>query len=144
MYVGSLDSKDSKLVLNVASNVVYASGHLLYVREGALVAQEFDPERLTVKGEPVTLVPDVLMDERFSRGVFSASPGGGLVFQTGKGQTLSALRLADAVSPSAADGEDVTPSALGTFVGDVETILLGEVESWSQRVAAEEQSDSSA
>ncbi|PYQ35283.1 MAG: hypothetical protein DMF55_07720 [Acidobacteria bacterium] len=93
--VGSLDSKDSKLVLNVASNVVYASGHLLYVREGALVAQEFDPERLTVKGEPVTLVPDVLMDERFSRGVFSVSSNGVLVYQTGKGQTLSALRWLD-------------------------------------------------
>jgi Tol biopolymer transport system component len=93
--VGSLDSKDSKLVLNVASNVVYASGHLLYVREGALVAQEFDVDRLAVKGEPVTLVPDVLMDERFSRGVFSASPNGVLIYQTGKGQTLSALRWLD-------------------------------------------------
>jgi Tol biopolymer transport system component len=93
--VGSLDSKDSKLVLNVASNVVYASGHLLYVREGALVAQEFDLDRLAAKGEPVTLVPDVLMDERFSRGVFSASSNGVLVYQTGKGETLSALRWLD-------------------------------------------------
>ncbi|HEX9285799.1 MAG TPA: protein kinase, partial [Thermoanaerobaculia bacterium] len=93
--VGSLDSRDSKLVVNVASNVVYASGHLLYVREGALVAQEFDLDRLAVKGEPVTLVPDVLMDERFSRGVFSASSNGVLVYQTGKGQTLSALRWLD-------------------------------------------------
>jgi serine/threonine protein kinase len=93
--VGSLDSKDSKLVVNVASNVVYASGHLLYVREGALVAQEFDLDRLAVKGEPVTLVPDVLMDERFSRGVFSTSSNGVLVYQTGKGQTLTALRWLD-------------------------------------------------
>jgi serine/threonine protein kinase len=93
--VGSLSSRDSKLVLNVASNVVYASGHLLYVREGALVAQEFDLDRLAVKGEPVTLVPDVLMDERFSRGVFSTSGNGVLVYQTGKGQTLTALRWLD-------------------------------------------------
>jgi Tol biopolymer transport system component len=93
--VGSLDSKDSKVVLNVASNVVYESGHLLYVREGALVAQAFDLDGLAVKGEPVTLVPDVLMDERFSRGVFSASGNGVLVYQTGKGQTLSALRWLD-------------------------------------------------
>jgi serine/threonine protein kinase len=93
--VGSLGSRDSKLVLNVASNVVYASGHLLYVREGALVAQEFDLDRLAVKGEPVTLVPDVLMDERFSRGVFSTSGNAVLVYQTGKGQTLTALRWLD-------------------------------------------------
>nr|MDQ5873143.1 protein kinase [Acidobacteriota bacterium] len=93
--VGSLDSKQSKLVLNVASNAVYASGHLLYVREGALVAQAFDLDRLAVEGEPVTLVPDVLMDERFSRGVFSASENGMLVYQAGKGLTLSALRWLD-------------------------------------------------
>ncbi|HSD72817.1 MAG TPA: hypothetical protein VLE54_08495, partial [Thermoanaerobaculia bacterium] len=93
--VGSLGSKESKLVLNVASNAIYASGHLLYVREGALVAQKFDLDRLAVEGEPVTLVPDLLMDERFSRGVFSASQNGVLVYQTGKGQTLSALRWFD-------------------------------------------------
>jgi eukaryotic-like serine/threonine-protein kinase len=93
--VGSLDSRESKLVVNIASNAVYASGHLLYVREGALVAQEFDLDRLAVKGEPVTIVPDILMDERFSRGVFSASSNGVLVYQTGKGQTLSALRWLD-------------------------------------------------
>jgi Tol biopolymer transport system component len=93
--VGSLDSKDSKLLLNVASNAVYATGHLLYVREGALVAQAFDLDRLAVKGEPVTLVPDLLMDERFSRGVFSASQNGVLVYQTGKGETVSVLRWLD-------------------------------------------------
>jgi Tol biopolymer transport system component len=93
--VGTLDSKESKLVLNVASNAVYAAGHLLYVREGALVAQSFDIDRLEVKGEPATLVPDVLMDERFSRGVFSASQNGVLVYQTGKGETLSVLRWLD-------------------------------------------------
>ncbi len=93
--VASLDSRESKLVLKVASNVVYASGHLLYVREGALVAQAFDLDRLAVEGEPATLVPDVLMDERFSRGVFSASQNGVLVYQTGKGQTLSVLRWLD-------------------------------------------------
>jgi eukaryotic-like serine/threonine-protein kinase len=93
--VGSLDSKESKLVLNVASNAVYAAGHLLYVREGALVAQEFDVEGLSMKGEPVTLVPDVLMDERFSRGVFSVSQNGILVYQSGKGETVSVLRWLD-------------------------------------------------
>jgi Tol biopolymer transport system component len=59
------------------------------------VAQAFDLERLAVAGEPVTLVPDLLMDERFSRGVFSASPNGVLLYQTGKGQTTSVLRWLD-------------------------------------------------
>jgi Tol biopolymer transport system component len=93
--VGKLDSKDSRLVKNVASNALYASGYLLYVLEGALVAQAFDLDRLAVEGEPVTLVPDVRMDARFSRGVFSASDNGMLVYQTGKGDTPSVLRWLD-------------------------------------------------
>ena len=95
LRIGSLDSKEFKLVLNVASNAVVASGYLLYVREGALVAQRFDASRLDVQGEPAVLAPDVLMDERFSRGVFSASDGGVLVYQTGKGSTESVLRWID-------------------------------------------------
>ena len=95
IHVGALDSKESRVVVNVASNAVYASGHLLYVREGALVAQRFDLGRLVAEGEPVVLEPDVLMDERFSRGVFSASENGILAYQTGTGSTTSVLRWID-------------------------------------------------
>jgi Tol biopolymer transport system component len=93
--VGLLDSKDSKEILSVGSNVTYASGHLLYVREGTLVAQAFDPDRLAVRGDPIPLVPDILMDERFSRGVFSASQNGVLAFQTGTVARNSVLRWLD-------------------------------------------------
>ncbi len=95
IVVGSLGSKESKSLVSVSSNAVYASGHLLYVREQALVAQAFDLDRLAVRGEPVTIAPGVLTDERFARGVFSASRNGVLVYQTGKGHTLSALRWFD-------------------------------------------------
>ena len=93
--VGSLDSKESKIVVNAASNAVYASGYLLYVREGALVAQRFDLGKLSVVGEPAVVAPDLLMDERFSRGVFSASETGILAYQTGRSTTASVLRWID-------------------------------------------------
>jgi hypothetical protein len=89
--VGALGSKESKVLVRAASNAEYASGNLLYVREGALVAQRFDLGKLAVAGEPVVVVPDVLMDERFSRGVFSASETGILAYQTGKSTTASVL-----------------------------------------------------
>jgi Tol biopolymer transport system component len=95
VMVGLLGSKESKIAVSVASNAVYASGHLLYVREGALVAQPFDLGALEVRGDPVTIAPDVLMDERFSRGVFSASDNGVLVYQTGKWSAVTALRWFD-------------------------------------------------
>ena len=93
--IGSLDSKESKVVVHAASNAAYASGFLLYVREGALVAQRFDLDKLAVIGEPVVVAPDLLMDERFSRGVFSASETGLLAYQTGKSTTASVLRWFD-------------------------------------------------
>ena len=93
--VGALDSKDSKLVVSAASNAAYASGYLLYVRQGALVAQRFDLGTLAVVGEATVVAPDVLMDERFSRGVFTASDGGILAYQTGKSTTASVLRWFD-------------------------------------------------
>ncbi len=93
--VGALDSKESKLVVSAASNAAYASRYLLYVRQGALVAQRFDPGKLAVEGEPIVVAPDILMDERFSRGVFSASETGILAYQTGRSVTASALRWFD-------------------------------------------------
>jgi eukaryotic-like serine/threonine-protein kinase len=93
--VATVGGKESKLVVNAASNVAYASGHLLYVREGALVAQRFDLDKLAVAGEPVVVASDLLMDERFSRGVFSASQTGLLAYQTGKSTTTSILRWFD-------------------------------------------------
>jgi Tol biopolymer transport system component len=94
--VGSLDSKESKVVIpGVASNAIFASDYLLYVREGALVAQRFRLGRLEVEGEPIVVAPDVLMDERFSRGVFSASDNGILAYQTGRSSSTSVLRWID-------------------------------------------------
>jgi Tol biopolymer transport system component len=93
--VGALDAKESRVVVQVASNAVYASGYLLYVRQGALVAQRFDLGRLEVGGESTVVAPDVLMDERFSRGAFTASDTGILAYQTGTGSTTSVLRWMD-------------------------------------------------
>jgi Tol biopolymer transport system component len=93
--VGALDSKESKLAVSAASNAVYASGYLLYVREKALVAQRFDLDKLAVVGEPAVVASDVLMDERFSRGVFSASDTGILAYETGRSSTASVLRWID-------------------------------------------------
>jgi serine/threonine-protein kinase len=90
--VGDLESSRIVKVASVASNALFASGHVLYVHQGALVAHPFDPSRLEVTGPAVTLVPDVLMDERFSRGVFAASQNGVLIHMSGKAQTKSQLR----------------------------------------------------
>jgi serine/threonine protein kinase/Tol biopolymer transport system component len=58
--VASLDGKlDKALVQTNFTNSGYARGHLLYVREGTLLAQPFDPGRLEIAGPPVPIVSHV-------------------------------------------------------------------------------------
>ena len=95
IFVGELETSERTPVLEVASNVMYASGHLVYVRGTVLVAQRFDPNKLEVEGPAVPLVDNVRMDERFSRGVFAASANGVLVCMTGNNQTRTQLRWLD-------------------------------------------------
>jgi Tol biopolymer transport system component len=87
--VGELGSKVSKKVVDAASNAVYASGFLLYVLQGNLVAQPFDSKKLVTTGEPSPVVDGVRIDDRFSRAVFSVSDNGVLACQTGKAVTAT-------------------------------------------------------
>jgi serine/threonine protein kinase len=55
VYVASLDGKESKRILaNSDSQAVYAQpGYLLFLRQGVLLAQPFDPKKLELMGEPL-------------------------------------------------------------------------------------------
>ena len=71
--VGSLDGKTDRLLVRLLSNASYASGKLLYVRDGTLLAQPLDIGRLETKGEPVPVVPRVGISSWQSHSLFSAS-----------------------------------------------------------------------
>jgi eukaryotic-like serine/threonine-protein kinase len=55
VYVGSLDSKERRPLQGIAAEVKYSSGHLVFVRDGALMAQPFDLKRLELAGDAFTL-----------------------------------------------------------------------------------------
>jgi Tol biopolymer transport system component len=60
IYVGSLESKDKRLVLVGDSGFDYGPpGYLLFVREKTLMAQRFDTSKLQVSGDPLPVAPDV-------------------------------------------------------------------------------------
>jgi eukaryotic-like serine/threonine-protein kinase len=60
VYVGTVGSFDSRFVAKVEAAVAYAyPGFLLFAREGALLAQRFDPDSLRTEGEPVAISPEV-------------------------------------------------------------------------------------
>jgi Tol biopolymer transport system component len=81
IYVGSLTDKAQKLVLNTESNGVYASGHLLFVRNGALMGQAFNTSALELSGEPF-LITDRILIGNFGVSFFSVSEDGVLAFRS--------------------------------------------------------------
>jgi Tol biopolymer transport system component len=91
---GSLDSNKSKVLLGADSGAAYAPvlpGHapsLLFVHEGALMAQAFDWRRLDLSGERIVVVPEV-RDRRWRQVGFSISSNGVLLYQGGQHQQLS-------------------------------------------------------
>jgi Tol biopolymer transport system component len=105
LFVGSVDSKDRKLLLNVESNVAYVPidtssrgvGFLLFMRDRTLMAQPFDADRLELSGEPRAIAEDVMHYGEIgptALGIFSISTNGVLCYQTGN-RTLSQLTWFD-------------------------------------------------
>jgi Tol biopolymer transport system component len=97
IYVGSLDSRERRLLVNSDANAAYAEpGYLLYLRDGkTLVAQPFDRQRYVLSGEPHTVSDEVLYLTLVDRAVFGVSGKEILVAQTGKGASLSQLTWFD-------------------------------------------------
>jgi Tol biopolymer transport system component len=59
VYVGLLGSKEVRRLLSVQSHATYTPpGYLLFVREGILLAQRFDPVTLRMMSDPVPVVPE--------------------------------------------------------------------------------------
>jgi len=84
IYVGSLDSGEPKPISSeLSGTVAYASGNLLYVRNGSLMAQPFSLDRLETIGPPVAITQqEVEKDPNFLQSGFSASENGVMIFQS--------------------------------------------------------------
>jgi|KBSSwiStaDraftv2_1062776.scaffolds.fasta_scaffold25587_4 Tol biopolymer transport system component len=81
LRLGSLDSSETPTVAEVSSRVEYASGHLLFVREGALLAQPFDIGKLRVTGESFALAEHVYQFNGPLMAGFSASQNGVVLYE---------------------------------------------------------------
>jgi serine/threonine protein kinase len=84
-YLGSLDTAEpARLLLPGATQARYASGHILYVRNGTLMAQPFDVQSRELRGAPFPLVEDVKLATAGATGptaAFSVSDDGVLAYQ---------------------------------------------------------------
>jgi len=104
IYVGSLDSPETRIVAHANSNAVYASGYLLFLRDNTLMAQPFDARRLTTTGEALPAARQIATNSS-GRGLFAASDTGELVLEPDVQGGQRLVTLDRAGKPLAAVGE---------------------------------------
>jgi hypothetical protein len=85
-----LDTRESRILLENAADAKYVpTGHLVFLRQGTLMAVRFDPVRREVIGQPVALVENVMQAFRFGASVntgagqFDVSETGCLLYAAG-------------------------------------------------------------
>jgi eukaryotic-like serine/threonine-protein kinase len=76
VFVGTVDGPEVKQVLEVASRVEFANGHLYFSRDGALFAQPFDVKRLALTGTARRVADEVGVNGAdYRNAAFSAAAG---------------------------------------------------------------------
>ena len=88
--VGSLDWKDAPTLLQVESASAFSSGHLFFVSEGTLMAQQFDPSARRLRGDAFP-VAETVAGEGSRYASFSVSDSGTLVYARGALGTAARL-----------------------------------------------------
>ena len=129
ILVGSLEGGESKALLRSAGAAEYASGYLLFLRDRALMAQPFDPQRLVLQGEARPLIENVSLMSGAAKAVFSASQAGVLVAQVGAPVVLGAQlewtdrsgkTLGTLVDRGAYDEVSVSPDGRSVAVSEID------------------------
>ena len=80
IFCVSLDGKEGRRIVNSLAGPVYASGHLLYLVEGRLLAQPMSAS-CELSGQPVPVADPVMYDSGVWRAVATASEDGALLYQ---------------------------------------------------------------
>jgi hypothetical protein len=114
VYLGSLDSPDRTRLFEADSVVRYAPpGYLLFMREGTLMAREFDASRAAFDGDAVPIAELVRTVNLVGMpaGVFSVSDTGVLAYEVGRqevgGRPVWVDRRGQESGPAAAGIADV-------------------------------------
>jgi serine/threonine protein kinase len=82
LRVGSLDSRDVRVITQLASRFEYAEpGYLIYVRDNALFAQPFDAKKAVLSGEPTLMAENVHHFFGPGHAAFSVSQTGVIAYQ---------------------------------------------------------------
>jgi len=83
IYYASLDGKENFRLRTAFTNPQYAANSLLYVRDGALMAQGFEPSSGKLSEEERLIANGVVQDDSTWRAVFTVSSSGLLAYASG-------------------------------------------------------------
>jgi Tol biopolymer transport system component len=99
LFVGKLDSKEKTRLSGIESNAVYADpGYIVFHREASVLAQPFDPRKLTLSGKEIHIADEVASSSANGRGNFDVSQTGVLLYfqgaggSTGRGQIVQSVQ----------------------------------------------------
>ena len=84
LEIATLDGPETQLIANIDSRAVYANGHLLFVRDGTLLAQPFDPDRGRLSGEPRPVVEGMHYFSNTGAAAFTVSEKGMLAWRVAR------------------------------------------------------------
>jgi hypothetical protein len=84
LLVASIDGRPPQSVGRIQSRALFSDGHLLYVRDGILLAHPFDADKITFRGEARPLVSDLHYFRSTGLADFSVSSKGTLSWRMRK------------------------------------------------------------
>ncbi|MGI9518227.1 MAG: protein kinase domain-containing protein [Pirellulaceae bacterium] len=89
LVIDPLDGNDPVIVIERGAHGRYvSSGHIVFVRGGALYAVPFDLQQLRTIGEPVRMIDGVTYSPRNGGAQFAVSDSGTLIYRPGSTMTL--------------------------------------------------------
>jgi Tol biopolymer transport system component len=95
IWIGTVGAPERTRLMPAFSRTVYSrTGHLLFVRDGSIMAQRFDVRTATLSGEPVSVAGPAHY-HRAGDAAFDISDNGVLVYRPGSGLQPSRLVLFD-------------------------------------------------
>jgi eukaryotic-like serine/threonine-protein kinase len=96
VWAGALDAADDKSLFATNSRVLYAApSHLLFMRDGTLMAQPFDARNLSLTGDVFPIAEQIAFSAGNGGAAFSASTNGTLVYRANAAAATTELTWFD-------------------------------------------------
>jgi Tol biopolymer transport system component/transcriptional regulator with XRE-family HTH domain len=128
LAVVSLRTRAMRIVGAIATRAQYANGQLLYVRDGTLVARQFDPESLTLRGPERALAEPVWSDVTTGEAAFSVSAATLLVTPPLHVPPLHQVSADGRLRRTIADPEDIRFVAVGRVTDQLVLVARGDAD----------------